>query len=103
MALHDAAMMRFGQWWRRASRAGYAFAQGAYLHGAAPERHFVRESRGAWAWGLLLPLFCVGITAAVYPFGLLAFLVYPLQFLRLTFRGSGSVRNRTRLAMFQLL
>src|SRR6185437_6636133 len=43
MTLHDAAMMRFNQWWRRTLRAGYAFAQGAYLHGAPPERHFVWE------------------------------------------------------------
>jgi len=28
MALHDAAMMHFHQWWRRAVRGGYAFAEG---------------------------------------------------------------------------
>jgi GT2 family glycosyltransferase len=38
MALHDAAMTQFKQWWRRAVRGGYAFAQGAYLHGASKEK-----------------------------------------------------------------
>ena len=37
MTLHDAAMTMFGQWWKRTMRAGYAFAEGAYLHGAPPE------------------------------------------------------------------
>ena len=43
MTLHDAAMTHYGQWWRRTLRGGYAFAQGAYLHGAPPERHWVWE------------------------------------------------------------
>ena len=36
MTLHDAAITDFTQWWRRTMRSGYAFAQGAYLHGAPP-------------------------------------------------------------------
>jgi len=55
MVLHDADMTRFGQWWRRALRAGWAYAEGAALHGAAAERHWVRERRSILAWGLLLP------------------------------------------------
>ena len=34
MTLHDAAMTRFSQWWIRTRRAGHAFAEGAWLHGA---------------------------------------------------------------------
>jgi GT2 family glycosyltransferase len=55
MVLHDADMTRFAQWWRRALRAGWAYAEGAALHGAEPERHWVRESRSILGWGLLLP------------------------------------------------
>ena len=43
MTLHDAAITRFSQWWRRSVRSGYAFALGAELHGAPPERHWVWE------------------------------------------------------------
>ncbi len=39
MVLHDAAMTRFAQWWRRTTRSGHAFAEGAWLHGLQPERH----------------------------------------------------------------
>ena len=103
MAMHDAAMLHFRQWWRRAFRAGYAFAQGAHLHGSTPDRHFVRESRRAWVWGLLLPLLCILAGVVLHPIGWLAFLIYPLQWLRLIVNGGGSVRDRVRLASFQLL
>ena len=55
MTRHDAALMRFGQWWTRARRAGHAFAEGAALHGAGPERHWVAETRRALLWGAALP------------------------------------------------
>jgi GT2 family glycosyltransferase len=56
MTLHDAAMTRFGQWWRRAVRCGHAYAEGAALHGAAPERHKVRQLRSTVLWGAIVPL-----------------------------------------------
>ncbi len=54
MAFHDAEMTRFGQWWTRSVRSGYAFAEGAYLHGAPPERHWVWESYRALILGGLV-------------------------------------------------
>jgi hypothetical protein len=53
MTLHDAAMTRIGQWWKRSMRAGYTYAEGAHLHGAPPERHKVRESRPCLGSGAL--------------------------------------------------
>jgi GT2 family glycosyltransferase len=43
MTLHDAAMTRFGQWWRRNVRAGHAYAEGAALHGQPMDRRGVRS------------------------------------------------------------
>ena len=83
MALHDAAMLHFRQWWSRSKRAGYAFAQGAYLHGKAPERHWVRESRSAWFWGAGLPAFVALMVIFASPWALGLLLVYPLQVLRI--------------------
>jgi len=103
MTLHDAAMTRFGQWWRRAVRAGYAFAQGAYLHGAPPERHYVWETRRAWLWGVWLPLACVAASVSLWPWGLLTWLIYPLQVLRQTVRNAGSLMDRATIAFFQVL
>jgi GT2 family glycosyltransferase len=68
MTLHDAAMTKFSQWWKRNVRAGHAYAQGAAMHGAPPERHWTREVRSNFAWGLVLPL--VAILATPFTFGL---------------------------------
>ncbi|RCW88245.1 glycosyltransferase [Paracoccus lutimaris] len=58
MTLHDAAMTRFGQWWRRAMRAGHGFAQVGRMH----PPHFKRERLRVWAYGLVLPLmFLLGL------------------------------------------
>jgi glycosyltransferase involved in cell wall biosynthesis len=93
MATHDAAMLRFGQWWKRELRTGYAFAQGASLHGAPPERHSVNDSRRAWAWGLGLPLGIAIMTAAGGEWCALACLIYPVQIVRLAFMGKRSRRE----------
>ena len=69
MTLHDAAMTRFGQWWRRIQRSGYAFAQGVYLHGASPERYRVWEARRAWLWAVWLPLGCLLAGLVFGPWG----------------------------------
>ena len=82
MTLHDAAMTRAGQWWRRTARAGYAAAEGAAMHGRPPERHGVDKTRRALLWGLALPLAAV-LGALWTPWALLLLLAYPAQILRL--------------------
>lgn len=86
MTLHDAAMTSARQWWTRTVRSGYAFAQGASIHGAPPERHWVRETRRAWFWAGLLPLGIVLSVALLGPSGAFLGLAYPLQWLRLFLR-----------------
>lgn len=89
MTLHDAAMTRFSQWWRRSVRSGYAFAQGAHLHGAPPERHWVAESRRAWLWGAGIPVAIGAAVAVAGPAGLALALIYPAQVLRLYLKRRG--------------
>lgn len=83
MARHDAAMHRFGQWWRRARRGGYAYALGAALHGASAERHNVAPMRRALLWGLGVPAAAILGAALVHPLLLGLLLAWPLQVLRL--------------------
>jgi GT2 family glycosyltransferase len=100
MAAHDAAISRFGQWWRRTLRAGYAFAQGAALHGAPPERLGVRESRSAWFWGLAIPAVAVALIPWWGAWAAIIFLLYPLQVARLALRGARSPGENWRHALF---
>jgi glycosyltransferase involved in cell wall biosynthesis len=93
MTLHDAAIYRFGQWWKRMLRGGYGFAQGAALHGARPERHWVVESRRAWFWGLCVPLIMLLMAFVVGWWTLLLLLAYPAQLVRL----AGTGRRFTRV------
>ncbi len=102
MTLHDAAMTRFGQWWQRAKRAGYAFAEGSSLHGKPPERHYVAQARRALLWGLMIPTTIMAATAANSVLsGLL--LVYPLQVVRIAAKGRMTNRMVWWQALFQIL
>jgi GT2 family glycosyltransferase len=54
MTLHDAAMTKFGQWWKRNVRAGHAFAEGFAMHGAPPENFRRKEVVSNYVWALPL-------------------------------------------------
>jgi len=103
MTAHDANMTRFGQWWRRTIRTGFAYAEGAHLHGAPPERHWVRESRSGWAWGVALPALVIIAALLIGPLALLGFLIYPLQVLRLSAQEAGPLKDRLVRSWFVVL
>lgn len=92
MTRHDAAILRLGQWWRRSRRAGHAYAEGAALHGAPPERHNVAQTRRALIWGLGLPAAAIMGAMLVHPWLLALLLVWPAQILRLWRRDGDLVR-----------
>ena len=92
MALHDLAISRFAQWFKRALRTGHTFAEGVALHGAPPERHYLREYRSALFWGLCIPFATLALVAIVGPRGALLLALYPLQIIRLARRGERSAR-----------
>lgn len=79
MTLHDAQMTAFGQWWKRSLRAGHAFAEGAHLHGAPPERHWVKETRSNWLWGLVIPGVAIALALPTHGLSLLLLLGYGLM------------------------
>lgn len=103
MTLHDAAITRFSQWWRRTRRAGHAFAEGAALHGAPPDRHWVTETRRALIWGGALPLAIPSSLFLSPALALLLALAYPAQILRLAARRGMSSRLSWEVAAFNML
>lgn len=76
MTLHDAAMTRFGQWWRRGVRAGHAFAEVAWVHRGQPLSIWQWETRSNWLWGLLLPLLAVAFALPTSGLSLVLLLGY---------------------------
>ncbi len=102
MTLHDAAMTKLSQWWRRSQRAGHAFAEGAALHGRGPERHWVAETRRALIWGLGVPLATV-VAGLLHPAGWLILLAWPLQAARLGWRWRDGGRAGAEAAVFTVL
>lgn len=83
MTLHDAAMKRFGQWWKRTLRAGYAFAEGAARHGHEPERHWVKESKSIWFWGVAVPVAALGLAPLTFGVSLVLLGGYPVLAVRI--------------------
>jgi len=89
MTLHDAAMLRFGQWWKRTRRAGHAFAELAQRHpDAAPG--WPRKCRSIMIWGMAIPaatLLALACGLIVHPVGLALaaglLLLWPLNMARL--------------------
>jgi GT2 family glycosyltransferase len=100
MMLHDANMTQFKQWWRRTMRAGYAFAEGAYLHGTAPEYHWVAESKRAWLWGFFIPLAIIVLALFKPIWAILLLMVYPLQWLRLSLKSQHPFKTASLQAFF---
>lgn len=103
MALHDAAMKYFWQWWKRTVRSGYAYAEGAHLHGASPEQHRLKETRRIWVWGLLIPLMAICMSFCLSSWALLLLLAYPVQIMRLTLRGTHSGKLNFLRALFLVI
>ncbi len=104
MTLHDVAMTRFSQWWRRSVRAGYAYALGASIHGAPPERHWVRESRRSLIWGFFIPaLGLMGAFMGYFFISLAVIFIFLLQWIRLFIRGRGDRSLRLASATFLIV
>ncbi|WP_047537412.1 glycosyltransferase [Methylotenera versatilis] len=101
MTLHDAAITKFSQWWKRTMRGGYAYAEGAYLHGAAPEYHWVAESKRAWIWGGVIPIIALILFFISWKLSLIVLLTYPLQVIRLTLKNHH--RGNWQAAFFLVL
>jgi GT2 family glycosyltransferase len=86
MSIHDANMHTFGQWWKRSRRGGHAYAEGSWMHGLSPQRHWLKETMRNWIWGLLLPVIALTLTLPTQGLSLLLLLLYPLTFLKTFYR-----------------
>jgi GT2 family glycosyltransferase len=106
MVLHDAAILRFQQWWKRTVRSGLAYAHGFYLHRKDGQPHHQHENRRILVWALFLPLAVMAAVTVSGPAGFILLAVYPLQVLRLFLRCLGRTGDKGKAlwyAAFNLL
>ena len=95
MTVHDAAMTRFGQFWRRSVRAGHACAEAVARHGRGPTRHKVRELVSVLAWALALPGLTLLLGRRRLAVAGLVLLAYPLHGLYVACRAREQGRARS--------
>lgn len=98
MTLHDAAIVRFGQWWNRAKRAGYAYASSCYLHGRTAEKFKLKEVFSIVFWATFIP-FLIILLAVYNQLFVVLLVVYPLQVLKVA-RKSGHKKLGFRVTLF---
>ena len=78
MATHDAQIIHFGQWWKRAVRGGHALAHRYARHGRTRFRDGRRELRSVLTWGFLLPLLTLMLLWPTRGLSLVLLLAYGL-------------------------
>ena len=86
LTTHDAAMLRFGQWWQRSARSGYGATQRACVCPAADRVKGLRDIMSCWAWVIALPGVAVTLSLAWGPWALTLLLLYPMQVIRVALR-----------------
>src|SRR5262245_41329140 len=90
MTLHDAAMTRWTQWWRRALRDGHVTAELLARYGPSREHGRLRRAASALGWAVALPL--AGALAVAWmllrpgPLSVAAAVAVPLLYLALGLR-----------------
>lgn len=107
MSLHDMAMTRLEQWWKRSIRSGYGFAQVNALHGRKPSHYFRREVWRSIIWGIVIPVLAIVFSYLTYGISvLLAFALYGTSVIR-TYLGrrrrGDSLRDALLYAFFAAL
>ena len=76
MAVHDANISTFQQWWKRAVRGGHAIGQRADLNGATIAKDCVKERKSTLVWGVFLPIVALILLIFAGCWSLLILLAY---------------------------
>ena len=102
MTLHDANMTEFRQWWRRNTRAGYAFAEVSLLHWGSTFGIWKRSLLRSISWAGVLPLAIV-VGALVHPNAVALLALYPIQIARIAYRNGWNRLESWRNGLFDTL
>jgi hypothetical protein len=90
MTEHDAAIFRFGQWWKRTTRTGYGYAQAWQATRNLPQPVNARKLRSASFWVVAVPvmILLLAIGSGILALLLAIPLIYGAQVARIALRRS---------------
>lgn len=103
MTLHDAAITRLSQWWKRNIRAGYGYAQAWQRHPRNPMNSGKTHLHRAILWVVVVPLATTLAALTLGPIGLVVLLAYPAQIVRIWLRSPRRDGMALRAALLALL
>lgn len=109
MTLHDAALIRFAQWWRRAVRSGHAYAEHCWVHRSGAIPAWRRQVASIVVWGGVLPVVAVVLVVAgaggwlPKPYALIVPMLYLAQWGRIATRRRSSGASTAHAARYALL
>ncbi|KQS04182.1 glycosyl transferase [Sphingomonas sp. Leaf357] len=105
MTLHDAAILKFGQWWMRCKRAGHAFAELASRHPDLRAPDYRRSCRSIVIWAGVIPaLFVAALLATVFASPIFALpaaalvLIWPAKMAQIALAKSRTLPPRLAIA-----
>jgi len=93
MTLHDAAMTRFSQWWKRAKRAGHAYAESYFLHGGSAEKFRAKPVMSVVFWAVVLPALLIALSIIDCRLIVMG-LIYPAQVFRLSIKNKAFLNSK---------
>jgi glycosyltransferase involved in cell wall biosynthesis len=104
MTGHDLAMTRFGQYWRRATRAGHAFAEVSERFRHTPDPFWLADSRrNLVRAGILLSVFIAAVLVSLLGKTLLPLAILCLLMLALVLRTAWKARWKSADALTLVL
>jgi GT2 family glycosyltransferase len=92
MTIHDAAIVQFGQWWKRTKRGGHAYAEHVARHGSAAYPQWKRQIISIVLWAAALPVLAVVVlifgtaNSSFYLFIPVLCSIYALQIWRISLK-----------------
>ncbi len=103
MTIHDAAMHYFRQWWMRAVRSGFGYAQVWWTTRQTGKTLYAREVARSLFWALSLPLLVVTASLLNPIYLLLLPGIYSLQITRMAIRSGVKNSFSWKLAILNIL
>jgi GT2 family glycosyltransferase len=94
MGTHDAGLLHFGQWWRRARRGGHAFVEHVMRHWSRSDPNWVRQVLSIGLWGGAIPVLAVVLAFVAPAFALIPLGFWLVMVVRIT------IRERANFASF---